>query len=192
MKEKESKMEIKQIHRILFLAAIVSGTLWSGSGDVTATEKLNPPLAQIEQRLQEESKLNPSEPNSLTYLRAIGERSVRKVSPRQMKAARVLSLDECLQSAFANSNEIKQAREQILAVGGAKLINNSRFMPSIELISQYEHFRNFQSDNKTDDAQSISAVISQRIFEFGKDNPLDISLRREQRDALFNYERERE
>lgn len=61
-------------------------------------------------------------------------------------------------------------------------------MPSVELISQYEHFRNFDSDNNTDDATSISAKISQRIFEFGKDNPLDISLRREQRDALFNYE----
>jgi outer membrane protein TolC len=181
-------MEIKQIHRMVFLAAIVSGTLWSGSGDVIATEKLNPPLVQIEQRLQEESKMSPSEPNSLTYLRAIGEKTVRKVSPRQMKAERVLNLDECLQSAFTNSNEIKQAREQILAVGGTKLINNSRFLPSIELISQYEHFRNFESDNRTDDAQSISAVISQRIFEYGKDNPLDISLRLDQRDTLFNYE----
>jgi outer membrane protein TolC len=121
-------------------------------------------------------------------MRAIGEKPVRSVSPSRMEAAGVLSLEQCLQSAFVNSNQIKQAREQILAVGGSKLINNSRFMPSVELISQYEHFRNFGSDDNTDDATSISARISQRIFEYGKDNPLDINLRRDQRDALFNYE----
>ncbi len=31
-------------------------------------------------------------------------------------------------------------------------------------------------------------MISQRIFEYGKDHPLDLSLRAEQRSALFNYE----
>jgi outer membrane protein TolC len=181
-------MKMKQINRMIFLAAIVSGILRLGQGVILAAEKLDSSLNRIEQRLREESKMSPSEPNSLTYLRAVGEQPARAVSPREMKGERVLTLAECLQSAFAKSNEIKQAREQILAVGGSKLINNSRFMPSVELISQYEHFRNFESDNKTDDAASISARISQRIFEFGKDNPLDISLRREQRDALFSYE----
>ncbi len=181
-------MKMRQIHRMIFLTAIVSWALWSGPGNVLAAEKLDSSLSRIEQRLQEESKISPSEPNSIAYLRAVGELPARTVSPRGMKAKRVLTLAECLQSAFANSNQIKQAREQILAVGGSKLINNSRFMPSVELISQYEHFRNFESDNNTDDAHSISAKISQRIFEFGKDNPLDTSLRREQRDVLFNYE----
>jgi outer membrane protein TolC len=181
-------MKMKQINRMIFLAAIVSVALRSMTGVILAEEKLDSSLNRIEQRLQEESKMSPSEPNSLTYLRAVGELSARTVTPRQMKGERVLTLDECLQSAFANSNEIKQAREQILAVGGSKLINNSRFMPSVELISQYEHFRNFGYDDKNTDAAGVSAKISQRIFEFGKDNPLDISLRREQRDALFNYE----
>ena len=100
----------------------------------------------------------------------------------------VLTLEECLQSAFICNNEVKQARQQILAVGGSKLVSNSRFLPTIELISQYEHFRNFQSANDTDDTHTISAKISQRILEFGKDNPLDLDLRAEQRDALFSYE----
>lgn len=181
-------MEIRQIPKVILLTAVVPGVLRFGPGAVLASEKLDPALAQIEHRLNEESKMSPAEPNSLIYLRAVGERPVRAVSPRQTKEAHVLSLEKCLQSAFANSNEIKQVREQILAVGGSKLINNSRFMPSVELISQYEHFRNFGSDNTTDDATSLSAKISQRIIEFGKDNPLDITLRREQRDALFNYE----
>jgi len=186
--ERESKMEMRQTYRVVFLTAIVLGWLQLWPGDVLAAEKLGPSLVQIEQRLEEETATIPSEPNSLTYLRAVGKRPARAVSPREMKAKRMLTLDECLQLAFANSNEIKQAREQILAVEGSKYITNSRFLPSIELINQYEHFRNFESDNDTDDAHTISAKITQRILEYGKDNPLDVSLREEQRDALFNYE----
>jgi len=181
-------MKTRQIYRVVFLTAIVFGWLRLGPGGALAAQKLDPSLVQIGRRLEEETETTSSEPNSIAYLRAVGLKPARTVSPRQMKAARVLTLEKCLQSAFANSNEIKQAREQILAVGGSKLINNSRFMPSVELISQYEHFRNFGSDNNTDDATGISAKISQRIFEFGKDNPLDTNLRREQRDVLFNYE----
>ena len=185
---KESKMKIRSIGKVIFLLAIISGALHPGPGVVLAAEKLDAPLAQIEQRLREESKISPSEPNALTYLRAVGERPARTVSPRQTKAKHVLTLEKCLQLSFANSNEIKLEREKILAVGGTKLINNSRFMPSVELISQYEHFQNFGSDNHTDDAHSISAIIRQRIFEYGKDNLLDINLRRDQREALFSYE----
>jgi len=181
-------MEIRQTYRVVFLTAIVLCWLQFGLGSVLAAEKLDPSLLQIEQRLEEETKTGPSELNSLTYLRAVGERPARSVSPRQMKAKRVLTLEECLQLAFVNSNEINQARQQILAVGGSKLVNNSRFLPTIELISQYEHFRNFESENVTDDAHNISAIISQRILEYGKDHPLDLSLRDEQRGALFNYE----
>lgn len=173
---------------MLFLTAIVFGWLQLGQSDVFAAKKLAPSLIQVEQRLEEETKTGPSEPNSIIYLRAVGERPARSISPRQMKAKRTLTLEECLQSAFISSNEIKQVRQQILVVGGSKLINNSRFLPTIELISQYEHFRNFQSGNVTDDTHTISAKISQRILEYGKDHPLDLSLRTEQRNALFNYE----
>ncbi len=181
-------MEMRQTYRVLFLSFIVFGWLQSAQNSVFAAEKLDPSLMQVEQRLEEETQTGLSEPNSLTYLRAIGEKPVRSVSPRQMKDKRALILEECLQLAFISSNEIKQARQLILAVGGSKLINNSRFLPTIELISQYEHFRNFQSGNDTDDTHTISAKISQRILEYGKDHPLDLSLRDEQRDALFNYE----
>jgi outer membrane protein TolC len=186
--QRESKMEIRQTYKAVFLTAIVLCLLQLGQSGAFAAERLDPLLMQIEQRLEEETKTGPSEPNSLTYLRAVGERPARSVSPRQMKAERVLTLEECLQLAFTNSNEINQARQQILAVGGSKLVNNSRFLPTIELISQYEHFRNFESENVTDDAHNISAIISQRILEYGKDHPLDVRLRDEQRGALFSYE----
>lgn len=156
-------------------------------GCATETE-LAPSLVQIEQRLEEESEISPSEPNSLTFLRAVGELPARTVPAREMKDKRTLTLDECLQSAFANSNQIEQARQEILAVGGSELIANSRFLPTIDLIYQYEHFRNFGSANAVDIASTILAQITQTILEYGKDNPLDISLRAEQRTALFNYE----
>jgi outer membrane protein TolC len=181
-------MWIKSIMKtklFLMMLCIIHG---GGAKTAFTSEKLDPSLIQVEQRLEEETKMDPAEPNSIIYLRAVGERPSRSVSPRQMKAKRILTLEECLQLALISNNEVKQARQQILAVGGSKLINNSRFLPTIELISQYEHFRNFQSGNNTDDTHTISAKISQRILEFGKDNPLDLSLRAEQRDALFSYE----
>jgi outer membrane protein TolC len=181
-------MKMKQTCNVLILSAIVLGQLPTGPGNVLAVEKLDASLVQIEKRLDEETRASPAEPNSLAYLRAVGHQPARTVEPKQMKAARVLTLAECLQLAFANSNDIKRAREQILAVGGSKYITNSRFLPTIELIDQYEHLRNFGSDNETDDAHTISARITQRILEYGKDNPLDVSLRAEQRNALFNYE----
>jgi len=174
-------------YKMSLLAAAVLGPLQWG-GRALAAEELDRPLVQIEKRLDEETRASPAEPNSPAYLRAVGQQPARTVEPKEMKAARVLAMVECLRLAFANSNEIKQARERILAVGGSKYITNSRFLPTIELIDQYEHLRNFGSDNNTDDAHAISARITQRIFEYGKDNPLDVSLRAEQRDALFNYE----
>jgi outer membrane protein TolC len=149
---------------------------------------LAPSLVQIEQRLEEETKTNPSEPNSLTYLRAVGELPARTVSPRETKAKCMLTLDKCLQLAFASSNEIKQARQEILAVDGSKLIANSRFLPTIELIYQFEHLRNFGSANYVDVANALFAQITQTIFEYGKDHPLDLRLRAMQRGALFDYE----
>jgi len=186
--QKDGKMKVRQAYRVVFLTAIVLFRLQMCGSGVFAAEELDPSLERIEQRLKEETLTGPSEPGSLTYMRAIGEKPARSVSPRQMITERRLTLEECLRLAFVNSNEINQARQAILAVGGSKLVNNSRFLPSIELISQYEHFRNFDSENVTDDAHSISALITQRIFEYGKDNPLDLTLRAEQRDALFNYE----
>jgi len=178
----------KEIYKLALTATIIFVWCTQGPQVLLASEKLDPSLAQIEQRLGEESQTRPSEPNSLTYLRAVGERPARKVSPRQMKAKRVLTLGECLQLAFVKSNEIKQVRQQVLAVGGSKIITNSRFLPTIELIAQYERTRDFESPDLSDDAEAISARFSQRILEYGKDNPIDIALRSEQRNALFNYE----
>lgn len=155
---------------------------------LTAPDKLNPALRQVERRLDEEAGRDVSEPNSLAFQRATGETPAREVAPRKPVAERALTLGECLQLAFTQNNEIKQAREQILGVGGSKIIANSRFLPAIELINQYERATAFEAPDGSAEAYSFGAKITQRILEYGKDNPIDVTLRAEQRDALFTYE----
>ncbi len=151
-------------------------------------ERLGPELSGVEQRLREETAPGASEPNSLAYRRAVGEEPARHVSPREMLEPRVLSLPECLRLAFTNSNEIKQFREQMVFEGGEKLITNSRFLPTINLVSQYERLQAFAGEDRRRDASWTGATIRQRILEWGKDNPIDVTLRENQRRALLDYE----
>jgi outer membrane protein TolC len=90
--------------------------------------------------------------------------------------------------AFENNNQIKETRQQLSIAKGNEIIINSRFLPNVELIYQYEHLRNFNSANPVDLGSVLFAQITQTILEYGKDNPLDVSLRAEQRNALFDYE----
>ncbi len=154
---------------------------------LAAPDKLGPALRQVERRLDEEAGRDAFEPNSLAFQRATGETPAREVASKKPAAEYVLTLDDCLRLAFTQNNEIKQTREQILGVGGSKIIANSRFLPAIELINQYERLSDFDADAKAE-SYSFGARITQRILEYGKDNPIDVTLRAEQRDALFTYE----
>ena len=153
-----------------------------------AADPLGPELTQIEQRLDEEIETNPSEPDSATFKRATGQLLPRKVSLRKKEPERMLTLDECLQMAFNSNRQIIEVREQLSITKGNEIIVNSRFLPDIELIYQYEHLHNFNSIDPVDISNFLFAQITQTILEYGKDNPLDISLRAEQRQSLFNYE----
>ena len=146
------------------------------------------PLTTIENRLEEELGGRRLETNGTGFMRAVGSMPVRRVAARHSHEERTLALDECLKMAFETNNEVKQDREAILAVGGSKLIANSRFLPSLTIISQYERIDDLASATPKGDTAMISATIRQRLLEYGKDNPIDIALRAEQRQALFNYE----
>ncbi|MFC1677899.1 TolC family protein [Planctomycetota bacterium] len=169
---------------LLFLAVVMPFTLIG----CKATDPLGPQLVHIEQRLDEEIEANPSDANSATFKRAIGELPVRSVSLREMKGKRTLTLDECLRMAFENNNRIEETRQQLSITKGNEIIVNSRFLPNIELIYQYEHLHNFNSIDPVDISSMLFAQITQSILEYGKDNPLDVSLRAEQRQVLFDYE----
>ena len=158
------------------------------SPEFGVSERLGPELNRVEQRLNEETVPGASEPNSLAYQRATGQEPARHVAPREMTEPRILSLVECLPLAFTNSNEIKQTREQMFAVGGEKLIANSRFLPTISLLTQYERAQSFPDAGSRQDASWTGVTIRQRILEWGKDNPVDIQLREDQRQALRVYE----
>jgi outer membrane protein TolC len=177
------RMQTKQIYRLV-LTLVVPFTLIG----CKATDPLGPQLTHIGHRLDEEIEANPSDPNSMTFKRATGQLPSRKVSPKKMEAGRELSLDECLRMAFENNNQIKEARQKMSIRKGNEIIVNSRFLPDIELIYQYEDLRNFNSIDPVDISSFLFAQITQTILEYGKDNPLDISLRAEQRQSLFNYE----
>jgi len=170
------------------LMGLVLSCLSCRSPEFGVSERLGPELSRVEQRLREETAPGASEPNSLAYRRAVGTEPARHVSPRGMMEPRVLSLAECLRLAFANSNEIKQSREQMVFEGGEKLITNSRFLPTINLVSQYERLQAFEGEDRSQDASWVGATIRQRILEWGKDNPIDVTLRNHQRRALLDYE----
>ncbi len=172
----------------LMLIVLVLSCPSCRSPEFGVSERLGPELNHVEQRLGEETAPGASEPNSLAYRRAVGEEPARQVSPREMTEPRVLGLLECLRLAFTNSNEIKQFREQMFSVGGSKLIANSRFLPTLNLVSQYERLQFFEGEDRSQDASWMGATIRQRILEWGKDNPIDVAVREEQRQALSNYE----
>jgi outer membrane protein TolC len=154
----------------------------------TASGKLGPSLRQVERRLDEESQTRIEEPNSLAFQRATGEMPIRTVTPRKPAAEQTLTLTDCLQSAFTENNQIKQVREDVIKVGGSRIIANSRFLPSVQLITQYERANDYESSGEQTEAYAFGAKVTQRLLEFGKDNPIDVTLRQEQRNALFTYE----
>lgn len=172
--------------RYLLLVLVLLACPSCQSPDLKASDRLGSALTGVERRLDEETRREASEPNSIAFRRAVGDVPVPEAAPETEEGTRTLTLDECLQSAFIQNNVIKQTREQILHVGGSKIIANSRFLPSLELISQYERLNAF--DSTSDESALLGARITQRLLEFGKDNPIDVTLREEQRSALFNYE----
>jgi len=172
----------------LTLTMFVLSCLSCRSPEFGVSQRLGPELSRVEQRLGEESRGEASEPNSLAFQRAVGTAPAREVAPRKPGAERVLTLGECLQLAFTQNNEIKQTRERILGVGGTKIIANSRFLPTVELINQYERTQDFEASEGSGEAYAFGAKITQTLLEYGKDNPIDVTLRAEQRNALFSYE----
>ncbi len=182
---KDYRMKDRERWRMLeqatFLTMVLCSALPGGS-------KLDPAFRRIEGRLEEESATNPAEPNSLTFLHAVGTGSARQVSTRTQVKPCILKFEQCLKRAFESNSSVQQAREAILATGGSRFVANSRFLPSLEIINQYEQQRDFNAADPYHDSLSTGAKLTQRLLEYGKDNPIDISLRAEQRNALFNYE----
>ena len=108
---------------------------------------------------------------------------------RQKAAARrlrqgPLTLAECLIYSLEFNDQIQAGRARIRAVGGEKLIANSRFLPHLA----FDLTKDAAEDNISKNLSSGLTAV-QTLLEFGKDNVLDVALRASQRQALFDYER---
>jgi len=179
--------QIRKHMQRLTVGLILVVILAPGRDDRLQAQESAAPLAQVECRIGQESRGDWPEPNSPVFLRALGKRKVSKLARPAASAPKTLLLSHCLQQAFVSNNQIKQLREGILGLGGSRLIAGSRFLPSVSIMTQVEEERN-QTLDQSDSLATMGAVVKQRLLEYGKEHPLDVSLRREQRDALFAYE----
>ena len=95
-------------------------------------------------------------------------------------------LETCLAYSLEFNDRIQAARAAIKAVGGDALITRSRFLPHLTYDLELEDMTKpgIAATNETLHAFHFSETI----FEFGKDNPVNVTLRDEQRQSLFTYE----
>ncbi len=94
-----------------------------------------------------------------------------------------LRLTDCLAYALTYNDEILAARARLRALGGEELIARSRFLPKLTFDLSATSLLESVGDNVL-----LGLRNAQTLFEYGKDNPTDVSLRARQRDALFAYE----
>lgn len=110
----------------------------------------------------------------------------RRENIRNIMAAGPVTLDECMVLSLEFNNEVQSRRAELEAVGGQKLVVQSRFVPKVDYKLDLEHVEDSGTGN--DGAVDHRFVVSQTILEFGRDNLQDVLLRQEQRDVLFGYE----
>ena len=93
-----------------------------------------------------------------------------------------VSLADCLAHGLEFNDRVKAARAVIRSVGGDALIANSRFLPRLV----YDLSASISENAGRNFAHG--AVAGFTLLEIGKDNPVDVSLREIERQALFRYE----
>jgi HAE1 family hydrophobic/amphiphilic exporter-1 len=108
---------------------------------------------------------------------------------RPRLAGKDLTIDECLRLAALYNKTVVKAREEITRLGGQRIMNRSRFLPDVKFIQTYgrsEQEVSGVNEHTTDDSSRVR--VTQRLFEFGKDTAADVSLRAEERQALYDLE----
>ncbi|MAE60337.1 MAG: hypothetical protein CMJ49_03170 [Planctomycetaceae bacterium] len=111
---------------------------------------------------------------------------IRSARARQILDAGPLRLEQALTIAMELNDEVLAAREEIRAVGGDELIVQSRFLPTLTYVLDIETINPNDGGAHGDTDNALRAEMT--LFEFGRDNPEDVTLRADQRGALFGYE----
>ena len=104
------------------------------------------------------------------------------------KPVRRLDVWQCMSTALDRNKEIKEAWHLLQQTQiGDRIITRSRLFPQLELIVNHTNVDRDTTGADYDDTQT-SLSLSQRILEYGKDSPGEVSLRASQRSALYNLE----
>ena len=112
----------------------------------------------------------------------------KMLEKQEVKAARRLDVWQCMSIALDQNKEIKEAWHLLQQTQvGDRIITRSRLFPQLELIVNHTNVDSDTSAAEYDDTQSVLR-LSQRILEYGKDSPEEVSLRASQRSALYNLE----
>jgi len=155
----------------------------------------------IEQRLAEQRKEKPGPQRLAEYNRDRYQRpqdlepapelkdleSRREAVAAKLVEAGPLELPTALAFALEFNQSILAGRSAIEAVGGDELIARSRFLPHLYYDLEQRNLEKIAGDLFTDRRDQFFR-LTQVLAEWGKDNPRDIVLRENQREALFVYE----
>ena len=108
----------------------------------------------------------------------------RREQAGKLMEAGPLSLADCLANSLEFSDRIQAGRAAVRAIGGQELIAKSRFLPRLSYDLTASVVQNI--------GQQVAngARAGMTLLEFGKDNPIDVVLRAQQRRALFLYEQD--
>lgn len=107
---------------------------------------------------------------------------------QEAKAARRLDVWQCMSIALDQNKQIVEAWHVLQQVQvGDRIITRSRLFPQLDLIVNRTETDSETTGVDFNDTQT-SLRLSQRILEFGKDSPAEVSLRASERSALYNLE----
>ena len=115
-----------------------------------------------------------------------GDELERAAAGERLREGGPLTLGRCLVMAIQFNDAVQARRAEMKAVGGEELVVRSRFLPHLDYILQHEMVETDGGARRRETDNIFR--LSQTLFEFGRDNPDDVLLRQEQRDALFAYE----
>jgi len=112
----------------------------------------------------------------------------KMLQERAATEARRLDVWQCMSLALDQNKQIAEAWHVLQQVQvGDRIITRSRLFPQLDLIVNRTETDNETTGLDFNDTQT-SLRLSQRILEFGKDSPAEVSLRASERSALYNLE----
>jgi outer membrane protein TolC len=106
--------------------------------------------------------------------------------PSSACSEEVLTFKECLDAALEHNQEVKAARHRVEEVGGERWVVQSRYLPHVDLLGLHDRLR--PEGSSVEESSGSTVQVGQRLFEFGKDLPIERQFREDRRQALYGYE----